>query len=317
MGRPLSTGRTRTVGIRLAYAAALVSGVSVFVNSYGVRHVPDPTVYTTAKNLVASVMLLTLLGAASRPGFGQGWTRPSSRREWVGLGAVAVFGGSVPFVLFFEGIARASSTDAQLIHKTLVVWVALLAAPLLRERVGRLQVAAVVLLVLGQAKISGGAPPLGESGRGETMILAATLLWAVEVVIAKKLLASLSPATVAASRMAAGSLVLVTWLAVSGRLDDLAGLSASGWAWAALTGALLTVYVATWYSALARAQAVDVTAVLVAAVLVTVSFDAVVNDTPLAPQSAGLLVILAGTAVAGGAARAAARRAVGVGATAP
>ncbi len=306
---PGTSRRAAHSGLALAFCTALVSGVAVFVNSYGVKRVPNPTVYTTAKNLVASVLLLGVLAAVSRARPGAGWTRPATRREWSGLGAVALLGGSVPFVLFFEGIARASSTDAQFIHKTLVVWVALLAVPLLGERVGGLHVAAVALLVVGQAQIVGGVPTIGESGRGETMVLAATLLWSVEVVVAKRLLATLSPATLGAARMAAGSLVLVVWLGVTGRLGDLAGLSASGWAWAALTGVLLTAYVATWYSALARAQAVDVTAVLMAAVLVTFSLDALVNGKALAPQRTGLVVIVAGSVVAGAAAWLAGRRA--------
>ncbi|MCZ7536828.1 MAG: DMT family transporter [Acidimicrobiia bacterium] len=309
MSRPVPTRRAASYGLALAFFAALVSGVSVFVNSYGVKRVPNPTVYTTAKNLVAAVILLGLLVVASRARPGEGWSRPSTRREWTGLAAVALLGGSIPFVLFFEGIARASSTDAQFVHKTLVVWVALLAVPILGERVGGLHVAAVALLVVGQAEIVGGIPTIGESGRGEAMILAATLLWSVEVVVAKRLLTSVSPATLAAARMAAGSLVLVAWLGATGRIDDLVGLSASGWGWAALTGTLLTLYVATWYSALARAQAVDVTAVLMAAVLVTFALDSVVNGRALAPQRTGLLVILAGSAVAGTAAWITARRA--------
>ena len=55
---------------------ALVSGVSVFVNSYGVHAVSSPAVYTTAKNLVAAVVRLAAVAgvawraaaAAARPG---------------------------------------------------------------------------------------------------------------------------------------------------------------------------------------------------------------------------------------------------------
>ena len=54
----------------------------------------------------------------------------------MGCSRVAVVGGSVPFVLFFEGLARAEATQAAFIQKTLVVWVALLAVPLLHERLG-------------------------------------------------------------------------------------------------------------------------------------------------------------------------------------
>ena len=61
-----------------------------------------------------------------------------------------------------------------------------------------------------------------------------------------------------------------------------------------LTGVILAGYVATWFAALARAQAVDVTAVLVLAALITAGLNAVVNRTPLAPQLGWLLMLAAG-----------------------
>ena len=49
------------------------------------------------------------------------------------------------------------------------------------------------------------------------MILAATLLWSVEVVVAKRLLAGVSAPLLAASRMGLGFVILVGYLVVSGR----------------------------------------------------------------------------------------------------
>ena len=40
-------------GVLVAGITAVISGISVFANSYGVHHVPSPSVYTTGKNLVA------------------------------------------------------------------------------------------------------------------------------------------------------------------------------------------------------------------------------------------------------------------------
>ena len=53
--------RTRTIGIGLAFMTALVSGVSIWVNSHAVKHFGDATVYTTAKNGVAGLLLLALV----------------------------------------------------------------------------------------------------------------------------------------------------------------------------------------------------------------------------------------------------------------
>ena len=49
---------------------------------------------------------------------------------------IGVIGGSVPFILFFNGLAMASAPSAAFIHKTLFVWVVLLAVPFLGERLG-------------------------------------------------------------------------------------------------------------------------------------------------------------------------------------
>ena len=278
---------TRATGIALAFVTAVVSGVSVYVNSRGVAHFDDATVYTTAKNALAGALLLALavpLIASRRPSDGRAG-RPTTPRQWLGVLAVACVGGSVPFVLFFEGLARADATQAAFIHKTLVLWVALLAVPLLGERLGPAHVAAIGLVVAGQAWLAGD-PGTVAFGAGETMILAATLLWAVEVVLAKRLLEVLAPRTLAAARMAIGTVVLVAWVALSGRGGDLLALSTEQWGWAALTGLLLSAYVATWYAALARAQAVDVTAVLVFGAVVTALLANAADGAALDPVAA-------------------------------
>src|SRR5262245_44863632 len=283
-------------GIVLAFSAAIVSGFSVFVNAYGVKAVPDATVYTTAKNLVAAVILgLLALAFASAP------ARPMPRLrrgQIAGLTAVAVIGGSIPFVLFFEGLARASSNQAQFVPQTLAIWVACLAGPLLGEKLRWLQVAAIGTLVLGQALLGGGLGAF-RFGGGEWLILAATLLWSVEVVVAKRLLRDVPARMVALVRMAGGVALLLGWVAVSGRWTDLAGLSGKGWLWAALTGTILAGYVGLWFAALALAPAVDVTAVLVLAAVVTGVLSVVVKGTPVtAWTGSGMLVVLTGTVLA-------------------
>jgi drug/metabolite transporter (DMT)-like permease len=64
--------------------------------------------------------------------------------------------------------------------------------------------------------------------------------------------------------------------------------------WVLLTGVLLAGYVGTWFAALQRAQAVDVTAVLVLAAPVTAALNAAANGVPLSPQLDWLLVLVAG-----------------------
>jgi drug/metabolite transporter (DMT)-like permease len=285
---------TRATGIGLALVTAIVSGVSIYVNGHAVKHFGDATVYTTAKNAVAGVLLLALAVGTTRPS-ASAPTRSSSGAQRLGLLVVAVVGGSVPFVLFFEGLARSEATQAAFIQKTLVVWVALLAVPLLRERFRLPHALAIVLLVAGQAWIAGHLGTVA-FGSGEAMILAATLLWSVEVVYAKHLLSALPARTLAAARMGIGTVLLVGWVAVSGKLGQLTGLGTEQWRWVVLTGLLLTAYVATWYAALARAQAVDVTAVLVFGAVVTALLSGAADGTPI--NAVGTSLIAAGTVLA-------------------
>lgn len=286
---------TRRTGILLALATAMISGFSVFLNSYGVKAFGSSTVYTTGKNVVAAVVLLSVVGLGARTG--ARLTRPTSRRQWVALAAIGLIGGSVPFVLFFEGLAQASSPQAAFLHKTLVLWVALLALPLLGERLQWGHWVAIGLLVAGQVGLAGGLP--SSFGTPGLLILGATLLWSAEVIVAKWVLDGVSSWTVAVARMGLGSVVLLGWLAVRGQLGALTSLTGEQAGWALVTGALLAGYVATWFAALARAQAVDVTAVLVLAAPVTVGLNAAVNGTGLAPQGGlWLATVVLGGAVA-------------------
>lgn len=295
----------RSRGIAFASGTAVVSGVAIFLNARGVREAGDVTVYTTAKNLVAAGLLAVLLvlwpgsGRRLRSSGGDGraaWR--SSKGAVAGVVCIGIVGGSVPFVLFFEGLARESSVHAAFLQKTLVIWVALLAPVLLGERLRFGHGAAIALLITGQAFADGGLGGF-RFGPGEALILGATLLWSVEVILARRLLAGqVAPLVLGTARMVLGSAVLVGWIAVSGRWSALTGLDARGWEWAALTGAILAGYVAGWFTALSLAPAVDVTAVLSAGAVVTAVLSAL--DTGAAPpavQAGGLVMLVAGAAL--------------------
>jgi drug/metabolite transporter (DMT)-like permease len=210
------------------------------------------------------------------------------------MGCLAAVGGSIPFLLFFEGLARVASADAAFIQKTLVIWVALLAVPLLRERFSPWHLAAIALLVLGQAIIGGGVGGI-RPGSGEVLILAATLLWAVETVIARKLLTGLSTLTVATARMGGGAVILVGYTLATTQWHALAAIGWHQWSWAIATGLILAAYVATWYAALARAGAIDVTALLIPGAIITALHQA--GSKALMPQWPGLLLVAAGGAL--------------------
>ncbi len=253
----MASGKLVAGGLAFALAAALVSGVSVWVNGHAVRQFDDSAVFSTSKNALVGVALLGLFFARPR---GAAQLRKLSRREALGLGAIAVIGGSIPFVLFFEGLSQASAANSAVIQKSLFVWVALLAVPLLGERAGPLHIAAIGALVVGQLLIA--RPAAWDFGAGEAMVLAATLFWSVEVVIARRLLPGIGAQLGATARMAGGATLLLGYLAVTGRLADVFQFNSGQWGWLVLTAAFLISYVSLWYGALRRAPAVAVTCVL-------------------------------------------------------
>ena len=291
------TGHTltgRQAGILLAFVTACISGVAIWVNGHAVTHFTDATVYTTAKDAVAGVLLIGIAVFWRVTEAAPLTTGMSTRRRLIGLTAVAVIGGSVAFVLFFEGLARAQATQASFIQKTLVIWVALLAVPLLKEKIQWPHLLAIGLLIGGQIWL---VPAVGtvKFGVGEAMILAATLLWAVEVILVKKLLVGMSPRLLAAGRMGLGTALLFAWLAISGKWGTFTSLDWTQWRWALLTGLILTGYVGTWYAALSLAGAIDVTAVLVFGAVITAALSGAFDGVHV--NAGGLTLIALGTAL--------------------
>jgi drug/metabolite transporter (DMT)-like permease len=286
-----------------------VSGVSVFVNSYGVRAGATPAVYTTAKNLVAVAVLsiVALIGwtvrnrqlGSAAANFvttaPEARSVPSTRRwiERLGLLYVGVVGGGLAFVLFFNGLAQSEPTPAAFWRDTLVLWVAVIAVLFLRERLRWWNLAAIALLISGEVVASGGVGQLA-ANRGELDVLLSSVLWALEVVIARRLLRTRPPAVLAVVRMGLGALTLIVYLAASGSLGQLGAMNADQWHWAIWTGLLLSAYVATWMSALARARAIDVTSVLVSSALITWLLQLAAGTTVVSGNTIGLVLIGAG-----------------------
>jgi drug/metabolite transporter (DMT)-like permease len=261
-------------GVALAVIAACISGLAVWLNAFAVKQVPDAAVYTTLKNAVAAVVLITVMA----PFVQRADVRRIERPARVALVAVGILGGGVGFLLFFSGLAMASAPSAAFIQKTMFVWVAILAVPFLGERLGFVQIAALAVLAVGQALV---LPPRGIAwGTGETLILLATLCWTVEVVLVRRALRGVASPIVAVGRLSIGLIVLVGYVALSGRVGGILALGPAAWGWILLTGVILAGYVGTWFAALHRAPATVVTSILVGGAVITGALQAVSKGGP-------------------------------------
>lgn len=247
----------------LALGTAIISGFSNFIAKISVTVVKDPIVFTTLKNSLVAILLVGVVLMLGR------WRelRTLSKSQWGRLVAIGVIGGSIPFALFFLGLSQTSALNASLIHKTLFLWVLVFGATLLKERLTPMQWVGIAAIALANVFIGGFKG--FKLNLGELMILGATILWAVENIIAKITLRGVSSLTVAAARMIFGSLLLIGFVFVRGGGTSLLHLNAAQWSWTLLSSGLLLGYVITWYAALKRAPATYVATLLVPATLIT------------------------------------------------
>lgn len=252
-------------GVYFALITSVISGVSIFLNKFAVNEIKPPLYFTSLKNLIVSGLVLSMFILMRK--FKD--IKKLKLKEVKYLLAIGIIGGSLPFYLYFEGLSRVSSINGAIIHKTLVIWVALLAIPLLKEKISKLQILGVSMLFLSNLVVGGFKG--FEYSYGEFLVLIATLLWGVENILAKKVLKSVDPDIVVLFRMGLGSLILTifTLLTVPGVVAKTLSLNFQQIFWIVLTSLLLFLYVKNWYKALKYSSAIFVTSVLVSSTLIT------------------------------------------------
>jgi len=266
-------------GIYLAFITALISGFSIFLNKYAVGIVTPPLYFTAVKNAVVALLILLVVINSKKLSS----LKNLSKKELGLLLSIGVIGGSIPFYLFFTGLSQVSAINAAIIQKLMIVWVALLAGPILKEKLTKLQFTAVTVLFLSNFVI-GGFKGFTFS-TGELMIFASTLFWAVEYMLARKVLKSVDPDVVVLFRMGIGSLLLLgatffTPTAKNVKLDS------QSLFWMTLSVGLLFGYVISWYRALKFAKATTVVSILVASTLITNVLSAIFVTKTVTPEIA-------------------------------
>ncbi len=251
-----------TNGLFLATITACLSGIAIYFSKISVVKI-DPLVLTTCRNLLVGALFSFLL--FMKPSLMKKrdlkWTRATLMR----LVAVGIFGGALPFYLFFTGLQITSALTANYIHKSMFIWVSLLAFFVLKERMKGYYWVAYACLIIAHFVIT----PLKQmSISGELLILAATFIWSVETVYSKILLRDIEPDVLALFRMGIGGLTLlfVTILAGKGGLllsFDLPTIVTIG-----TGGFILFGYNFFWYRALERIPASLATLILSFSVVV-------------------------------------------------
>ena len=240
-------------GILLAYLAAIVSGISVFANSFGVVTM-DATAYAFVKNVaVAAIIAAIALSAGS-------WKEILSltRKQMLMLLFIGVIGGGVAFALYFNGLAETGGIAGSFLYRLLFVFAIVIGVGYLKENFNWKTAAGAVAILAGNYILLGGAAL--SLSTGAILVLAATALWACEYAVSKKALEGLSLSTVVSARMGIGAIVLLGILGLQGRIGALSAISAASLGWIAVATGLLVVFTTLWYSALKRTSLIAATA---------------------------------------------------------
>lgn len=240
----------RRTGLVLVLVTAMISGLSVFVNSYAVGSTSS-NAFVTVRNLVVALALVgPVLFVAQRTAF-----RPTARQLGL-LAVLGLIGGSVPFLLYFRGLQLATAAGgfatAAFLYRTLFLWAGLAGFLLLRERLGARAIAAGAVLLVGNVLLLDLTRVSWTDGTA--YVLAATGLWTLEYTLARRMLRDLPSGVVALGRMGFGAVFLVGFLAVTSGTAAVGAFSGTTWSWIAISALLLTGFVATWYAGLKRVE---------------------------------------------------------------
>ncbi|PJE67388.1 hypothetical protein COU95_02730 [Candidatus Shapirobacteria bacterium CG10_big_fil_rev_8_21_14_0_10_40_9] len=259
-------------GIIFSTITAVISGISIFLNAtFMTKLIKDPYLLTSTRNIIVAIFLSALLIGVAK------WVhlKKLTFKQWAQLFLIGIIGGSIPFLLFFKGlsISQAAAINGAFIHKTLFLWVAILAIIFLKEKLSFWQAGALGILLAG-TYLAGG-PKTFNIGQGEKLVLLAVLLWTIEFIIAKQILKKLPSLVVAWGRMFFGSMILIGFLFFSHRLGNINGLNLTQWSWLIGTSILLFGYVTTWYTGLKYAPAAVVTSILTLGFPITVILNSI------------------------------------------
>lgn len=278
-------------GVKLVIGTASISGVSIFLNAFGVKGV-DSSVFTFAKNVLVTVFLFStilLLGQFNE-------IKRLKLKSWIKLVAIGFIGGSIPFLLFFRGLQLATGANGSFIHKTLFIYASIMAVVFLKEKLSWKILIPALLLLVGNfllLKMNN-----FNFGHGELLVLIATLFWASENVLSKHSLRDLSGNLVAFGRMFFGSLFILIFLVITRKTSLLLNLEINQLLWILGTSALLLLFVMTYYNGLKTINVTTATSILLLGSPITFILDYLFLDRALSLlQTIGIILTSSGIGI--------------------
>jgi drug/metabolite transporter (DMT)-like permease len=285
--------KNETKGIALALLAAVLSGIAIPANKLFIVTL-DPTVFTAVRAIIIGAVFLAISLYQSR----------TSRRKfkevpWKYLLSIAVIGGAFAFILYFNGLSLTTAGRAAFLQKTLPLFTAVLAFIFLKEKITKKMSLALVAMFAGMVILYASqitpSSLWSNPSLGDLLIIIATLLWAVENIIAKKaMIMNESNFVISFARMFFGGLILFGFVLLFGKFGILLSLSAQQWVNVLVSTALLFGYVLFWYWSIKHINVSKAAALLLIAPIISLVGGVVLFGEPVpVTELLGCAIILA------------------------
>lgn len=277
-------------GILLAFATALISGISIYINKFGVA-VADPVAFAFLKNSIVALMLISIVLTWKN------WKliKKFNLKKWLLLFAIGIIGGGIPFILFFKGLSITSAAQGSFIHKTMFIYVIILAVFFLREKINKYFILGAVLLLAGNLIVMKNLS--FSPNTGDLFILIATIFWAVENVISKYAIKTIKSDIVASARMFFGAIFILGYLLISGQASVLNNLGLNQLGWVLVSSIFLFGYVIAWYRSLAKIPVSLAASILLLGLPITTALTAISSHEITASSFFSSLLVISGIAV--------------------
>lgn len=227
------------------------------------------------------------------------WFVPMPRRFLGALALVALVGSTLQYGLTFNGLKRLDAGTTALIVQAEVVFLVLIAAVWLGERLGLREIIGMVVAFAGLLIVYG-TPRLQGQEVGIAMVLGGGLFWAFGQVMVRRLGPLGGVTTIAwVSVFAAPQLLLLSLLVEGDPRPALIGADWTVWAAVLYLGVMMTALAYTcWYHVLGRYQAGRVGPFLLLTPVASVVGGALFLGEPLTWQiMLGGAVLIAGVAI--------------------
>lgn len=281
-------------GTLLALCTAVISGFSIFANKIFIVDL-DPTVFTAVRAMIIGLVFFLVSSISVRFNF-----KRFKTVSWKYLLAIGLIGGGMAFLMFFTGLKLTTAGRAAFLHKTLPIYATVLAFIFLKESISKKQLAALAMMLAGMAAITFSTIQPSEfwtnPALGDALVIAATVLWGIESVIARKaMLLKESNFVVVFARMFFGAVFLFGVMLLMGKLDLLFAIKQSQVINLLASTLLLTGYVLTYYWSLKFINVSKATTMLLLAPVITLLLSmSFMGEQPQFLQLAGSALILIG-----------------------